>query len=348
MAVAVVGACPVRHLDRPALHLVVAWTRRDHALAKLDYALILGQALIFAIALHVRWPLLWLVPALCGTWIVRRRRQPKRANPSEPCGWRSARSLLVCALFFLIVGGGIVAVNVTAHPVYRIDGDVVHHPFWHHMMASLQSNPAWANKYLATVNGVAGDAMPAEIAKQEIAKLPPGERSKYLMRIRYPSAEAIAHFARKRFLEILLTDPGFVLHTFLVVSTKHILKAVLDFYLALAQVLTPSRAAVAVIALSAIAWVAAGDPEAQALARAVAVVAGAFSVMALMPVVIASPVHQIVMVDHFLWALFFLCLLACWGAAHLLRRAGSGNLRSGGNNTIDRDGDPAPAAGAKK
>ena len=30
---------------------------------------------------------------------------------------------------------------MAAHPVYRIDGDLVHHPLWHNVMISLEMNP---------------------------------------------------------------------------------------------------------------------------------------------------------------------------------------------------------------
>ncbi|MFL5086090.1 MAG: hypothetical protein ACJ8FP_14845, partial [Xanthobacteraceae bacterium] len=45
----------------PVLHLLVAWARPDAKLTSVDYALIGGQALIFTFALHMRWPLLWLL-----------------------------------------------------------------------------------------------------------------------------------------------------------------------------------------------------------------------------------------------------------------------------------------------
>lgn len=84
--------------------------------------------------------------------------------------------------------------------------------------------------------------------------------------------------------------------------------------------MTASRAAVAIVALAVIVWAAAGDPEAPRLFGAIARVALVFSLIALAPAVIATPVRQIIMIDHFMWSLFFVCLLACWAGVHLVDR----------------------------
>jgi len=69
--------------------------------------------------------------------------------------------------------------------------------------------------------------MPAEVAKQEIIKLPQNERPERLMRIGHPSPHAIAFFARKCFFQIALRDPRFVIRAFVVENPKHLISQLL-------------------------------------------------------------------------------------------------------------------------
>jgi hypothetical protein len=305
----------------PALHLLVTWTRQNYYLSRVDYVALIGQSLVFTFVLHIRWPVIWLLAALLGFWLVLLASHPQSLKPKlhELRQWRAARSLGPVGVFILITIGGIVTTNIAAHPIYRIDGDVLHHPLWHHMMSSLQWNPEWSVKYLSTVNGVFGDAMPAEIAKQEIAKLPPDLQPQYVSRIGWPKNEAIAGFARQRFFEIFQSDPWFVFHTFLIDNPRRIILAAVSFYIELIQALSSANIIIAIGALIIIAWVAASDPETSALFPMLIRGGFAFSLLALLPNTIATT-DQFVLIDHFIWSLFFLCLLACFVSLHVARK----------------------------
>jgi hypothetical protein len=305
----------------PALHLLVTWTRQNYYLNRLDYFALIGQALVFTFALHIRWPVIWLSVALLGFWLVLLASRPQslRSKLLELSQWRAARSLGPVGVFILITIGGIVATNIAAHPIYRIDGDVLHHPLWHHMMSSLQWSPKWSAKYLSTVNGVIGDAMPAEIAKQEIEKLPPDQRPQYVSRIGWPKNEAIAVFARQRFFEIFKTDPWFVFHTFLIDNPRYMISGAVSFYIELIQALSPVNMIIAIVALIVIAWVAASDPETSGLFPTLLRGGFAFSLLAFLPNTIATS-DQFIMIDHFMWSLFTLCLLACFVSLRVVCR----------------------------
>ena len=302
-----------------ALHLLLVWNREDYPLRIVDYVAVAGQALMFAFALHIRWPSSWLVLSLCGSWIMlclwQIRGILRKRGKLNRC--QRIRYFLFGAIFFLIIGAGVIATNMTAHPLYRIDGDVLRHPFWHHMIGSLEANPEWWTKYFPTVNGVSGDSMPAEIAKQEIAKLPPDQRPQYLMRIGYPSPQAIAFFARKRFFQILRADPWFVIRTFAIENPKVMIAQIPGFYGGFAQVVTPAQLAGPILSLVLLLWVVATKREALLVLTSITPIAVILAVIALAPLIIATA-HPLIMVDHFLWSLFSLGLIACVGTAYVI------------------------------
>jgi len=305
----------------PALHLIVAWIRDIH-MRKLDYVLLAGQACLLTLVLHIRWPLLWLIIALCGYWalLIPWRRETMAVNIRKFCNPRSSRSLFPIGMLVLVVSAGILATSIAAHPVYRLEGDLLHHPVWHNMMTSLEKSPEWDRKYLATVNAIRGDLMPTEIARQEIAKLPPDQRAQYLIgRINWPTNQAVNLFARKRFFEILRTDPWVVLEVFLLENPNQALVSATRFYFELVRVLSPLNV-IAIIGVMIVSiWIVASDVEAPSILGVIMPVAFVFALVALIPLVIAIP-HQMIMIDHFLWFLFFLCLLACSQGVTLVHR----------------------------
>ncbi len=302
----------------PALHLLLTWLRRDHQLAPFDVIVLFGQAVVLAFVIQIRWPVLWLLFALYAYWIVRLASFPK-LSLRELCHWRQAQSLPVAAVYALVISGGVVLVNITAHPIYRLDGDLLHHPLWQNAIESLEANPDWDLRYLSTVNGIRSDEMPREIARQEIAKLPPDQRSQYLTRGGWPSPAAASYFARARFFQILWTDPLFVLHTFLVDQPKMILSMLSQFYLDLVRSVSLLQGFGVFATVGMIVWIGAADPQAPVLLRPLVGVAGGFSLIALLPSFIAALPHQLTMIDHFLWFLLFLCLLICFGGVCLAR-----------------------------
>ncbi len=300
----------------PALHMLLTWIRPHYEISKLHYLLLIGQASVLALVINVRGPVLWLIFALCIYWIlcIARRRTPHHLR--ELCRWRSARSFFPTGTFALFVGGGIIVSAMAAHPVYRIDGDLVHHPLWHNVMISLEMNPEWKAKYLPSVNGTEVDEMPREIAKQAIAKLPPDQRSQYLARGGWPTPSAVMLFARERFFDILRNDPSFVLHTFTIDLPKLIFLTASGFYLTLLQV-GSLTVLITVVTLGVIVWVARQDPDAPIVLPPLVRAVGSFSLIALLPCFIGPP-RPLIMIDHFLWFLFFLCLLACYVGVRLV------------------------------
>ena len=94
--------------------------------------------------------------------------------------WRQSRSALMPIAVLAVLLSAQLLAAVTLHPVYRAQGDVPRHMFWQGLLSSLQLEPEWDKKYGASVNGATDDAMPAQVARIAIMKLPPEERQQYL------------------------------------------------------------------------------------------------------------------------------------------------------------------------
>ena len=188
-----------------------------------------AQAALITFAIHVRWPALWIVAALVVCSAV------------ATIARRSARELIPGGIVLGIVVIGIAATRLVAHPIYDIEGDLLHYPTWHNMMTSLQNHPTWRERYLPTVGGAWGDPMPGVIAAQEIAKLPADQRAPYFYSwIAMPNPHAVDTFARKRFFAILHEDPRMVLETFLVIAPKQLWSGITSYHASHAAAASPA------------------------------------------------------------------------------------------------------------
>jgi hypothetical protein len=308
----------------PTLHFLLTWVRRDYRLGVRDYLVLIAQASILTFAIHVRWSTLWMVGAVFAFFALAIAREG--ISGLRRLGeWRRPRSAFVAGVLACVIGGELAGISMAAHPVYRLDGDLLHHPVWHNILTSLHHHPDWDTRYAPSVKGAGGDAMPLEVAWQGIAALPPDQRARYLYaHINHPNPEAVMFFARQRFLQILRDDPWFVAETYFIYQPKIIvIECLAWFYAALAD-LSAVQALTIFAALAIIAWLAAADPEAPFILGSLTAIAGVFSLIALLSILIGP--HPLNMVDHFLWFLFFLGAAACWAGVYLARLVPAGSL----------------------
>jgi hypothetical protein len=283
----------------PALHVLLASLLPARRFTLIDYAGLVVQAALLAFAIHVRWPVLWIVPALVvsvATSIIVRR------------AWRE---LVPAAVFATTLAIGINVPSLAAHPIYGNEGDLLHHPLWHNMLTSLESHPAWRERYLPTVNGATGDDMPGIVARQEIAKLPPEQRSRYFypQLPGYPTPEAVNLFARKKFFEVARKDPRIVIESFTSILPHELWQNLAAYHASHAAVMTLPVLAVMSVALCVAIWTAAADTLAAATLLRLTIVAMIFSGLAAVPALIGST-HPLTLIDHVLW-FFFTAGLAC-------------------------------------
>jgi hypothetical protein len=304
------------------------WTRPPYRLGPLDYIVVAIQAAIFAFALQIRSPVTWAVLALSAFWLVAGALALRHGRSLRSLwDWRQSRSAPVPVAVLAVLFSAQLLAAVTLHPLYRAQGDVPRHMFWQGLLSSLQLEPDWDKKYGASVNGASDDAMPAQVARIAIMKLPPEERQQYLKRDGVTKRTALEKFSRLAFFDILRNDPKFVAHTFFIDKPERAWHSELQFFgglfsgLPIWNALIPAATVLFLVVL--VAW------NADALATLLPTVAVIpfFIIVAWLPnwLVILNPM---VMIDNFVWIVVFLVLLLVITATAAIRFAGSAKRRS--------------------
>jgi hypothetical protein len=312
----------------PLLHMIVVWTRPPYRLGPLDYFVVAMQAAIFAFALQIRSPVIWAVLALSAFWWIAGALALRhgRSLPSL-WDWRQSRSALIPIAVVAVLLSAQLLAAVTLHPVYRVQGDVPRHMFWQGLLSSLQLEPEWDKKYGASVNGATDDAMPAQVARIAIMKLPPEERQQYVNPDGATKRTALEKFSQIAFFDILRNDPKFVAHAFFIDKPERAWQSERQFFggllsgLPIWNALIPAAAILFLVVL--VAW----HADALATSLPTAGVIPFFIVVAWLPnwLVILNPM---VMIDNFVWIVVFLVLSLVVAAAAAIRFAGGAKRRS--------------------
>jgi hypothetical protein len=216
---------------------------------------------------------------------------------------------------------------VTLHPLYRVQGDVPRHMFWQGLLSSLQLEPDWDKKYGASVNGATDDAVPAQVARIAIMKLPPEERQQYLNRDGATKRTALEKFSRIAFFDILWKDPKFVAHAFFIDKPARAWLSERQFFGGLFSGLPVWNALIPAAAILFLVFLVAWHGDALATLLPTVGVIPLFIVVAWLPnwLVILNPM---VMIDNFVWIVVFLVLSVAIAAAAAIRFAGSAKRRS--------------------
>jgi hypothetical protein len=301
------------------LHMIVMWTRPRYRLGPLDYVAVALQAVIFSFALQIRSPVIWAVLALSAFWLTAGVLALRRGRSLRSLwDWRQSRSALLPTVVLAVLLSGQLLAAVTLHPVYRAQGDVPRHTFWQGLLSSLQLDPEWDKKYGASVNGATDDAMPAQVARIAIMKLPPEERQQYLNRDGATKRIALEKFSRLAFFDILRNDPKFVARTFFIDKPVRAWRSEQQFFgglfsgLPVWNALVPAATVLFLVVL--VAW----HADALATLLPTAGVLPFFILVAWLPnwLVILNPM---VMIDNFVWIVVFLVLWLVIGAAAAVR-----------------------------
>jgi hypothetical protein len=312
----------------PVLHLIVMWTRPRYRLGPLDYIVVALQAAIFAFALQIRSPVVWAVLALSAFWLIAGVLALRRGRSLRSlCDWRQSRSApMPIAVLAVLLSAQLLAA-VTLHPLYRVQGDVPRHMFWQGLLSSLQLEPDWDKKYGASVNGATDDAVPAQVARIAIMKLPPEERQQYLNRDGATKRTALEKFSRIAFFDILWKDPKFVAHAFFIDKPARAWLSERQFFGGLFSGLPVWNALIPAAAILFLVFLVAWHGDALATLLPTVGVIPLFIVVAWLPnwLVILNPM---VMIDNFVWIVVFLVLSVVIAAAAAIRFAGSAKRRS--------------------
>ena len=312
----------------PLLHVIVVWTRPNYRLGPLDYIVAAMQAAIFAFALQIRSPVVWAVLALSAFWLLATALALRRGRTLRSLwDWRQSRSALMPIAVLAVLLSAQLLAAVTLHPVYRVQGDVPRHMFWQGLLSSLQLEPDWDKKYGASVNGATDDAMPAQVARIAIMKLPPEERQQYLNRDGVTKRTALEKFSRLAFFGILRNDPKFVAHAFFIDKPERAWQSERQFFGGLFSGLPIWNALVPAAAVLFLVFLVKWNADAQATLRTTVGVISLFIVVSWLPnwLVITNPM---VMIDNFVWIVVFLVLLLVIAAAAAVQFAGGAKRRS--------------------
>src|SRR5579862_1322951 len=303
----------------PVLHMIVMSTRPRYRLGPLDYIVVAVQAAIFAFALQIRSPVVWVVIALSAFWLLIGVLALRRGGSLRSlCDWRQSRSVLVPVTVLAVLFAAQLLAAATLHPVYRAQGDVPRHMFWQGLLSSLQLEPEWDKKYGASVNGATDDAMPAQVARIAIMKLPPEERQQYLNRDGATKRTALEKFSRIAFFDILWKDPKFVAHAYFIDKPERAWQSERQFFGGLFSGLPIWNALIPAAAVMVLVVLAAWNADAFATLLPTAGVIPLFIVVAWLPnwLVILNPM---VMIDNFVWIVVFLVLSLVIAAAAAVR-----------------------------
>src|SRR5262249_18493320 len=124
----------------PTLHFLLTWLRRDDRLGIHDYVALVAQASILVLAIHVRWTTLWVLIALLAFFVLAIAWPSGLVSVRRLGEWRRSQPARVAGACAAVLGAGLVVASIAAHPVYRLDGDLLHHPLWHNVMTALEND----------------------------------------------------------------------------------------------------------------------------------------------------------------------------------------------------------------
>jgi hypothetical protein len=294
----------------PVLHLILYWMNENRALTTLDYLTIVGQSVVFSFVIQIRASTQWALIAIIVAWVMlvcvalRRR----RLRLVDLLSYQARLSVFVPAMAIAIVAAGFIIVSAIAHPLYRTQGDILHHTMWHGILYSLQLHPEWETKYGPSVSHASGDAMPVMATKLAIERLPPEQRQQYLTLDGWPTRAALERFSQTLFFDLLFQNPKFVIETFFVIKPVLMFKQSVRFFGSLAGAISLREALMLAATFIVLIAVAAAERNVSAATSTFTAMAMAVALFAWIPNWLVA-LNPLVMADHFLWGLFAVCIM---------------------------------------
>src|SRR5262249_16562398 len=146
----------------PMVHLVLVAPDRELATAPRVAIVVFQSAMVF-FAAHIRASGVWLVAAFAISvavhffLAVRRETVSAAVRNVLPGRWPAIADLAVVFL-------GLQSVSLSLHPIYRQQGWLQHHAFWHSVYYSLMYHPKYLERFNEMHERAEGDAMPMQAA----------------------------------------------------------------------------------------------------------------------------------------------------------------------------------------
>src|SRR5262245_35670767 len=200
-------------------------------------------------------------------------------------------------------------VTVTLHPIYRSEGEISHHVFWHAVFYQLQFHPRWNEKYAASYDFATFDELPRVAARKYLLRHPPPHPEQvYLTQdrqyLRIAPSEA---YIRKAYFEFFANDPRFILESLLIYNPLG-MAVVLAGYLSSLDGTTVMELLSASVVLLILAGFLVADSDQFRLFKRVALLATGGFFVSLLPILLTVPNYPTMGDQYFA----LLIMLGCW------------------------------------
>jgi hypothetical protein len=285
----------------PGLHLgCLLLDRSPPSIVNVASAIV--QSIILVFAFWIRASAIWVILALavfaclitlCG--LIKRRNEFRRI-------WCFGILLAVLAVHTLWV-------TMMLHPIYRSEGEVSHHVFWHAVFYQLQFHPRWNEKYAASHDFATSDALPHVAAKKYLLRHPPANPDEvYLTKDRqYLRVAPSEVYIRKAYFEFFASDPRFVLESLLIYNPKAMAAVLAGYSSPLDRTTVVELLSASVVFLILAALLVGNSDQRRLFRQGVALTAGGFFV-SLLPILLTVPNYPTMGDQYFT----LLIMLGCW------------------------------------
>jgi hypothetical protein len=301
----------------PGLHLgCLLLDRSPPSISNVASAIV--QSIILVFAFWIRASAIWVILAvavfagLITIWgLLKRRNELRRV-------WCLGILLAVLAVHTMWV-------MMTIHPIYRSEGEISHHVFWHAVFSQLQFHPRWNEKYAAFYDFAAIDELPPVAAKKYLLRHPPPHPEQvYLTQDRHYLRIAPSEtYVRKAYFEFFANDPRFVLESMLIYNPRGMAVVLAGYLSSLDGTTVMELLSASVVLLIVAGFLVADSGQRRLFKHGVLLATGGFFV-SLLPILLTVPNYPTMGDQYFA----LLIMLSCWvvlafatGFGVLLRRA---------------------------
>jgi hypothetical protein len=285
----------------PGLHLgCLLLDRSPPSITNVASAIVQSMILIFAV--WIRASAIWVILAvavfagLVTIWgLLKRRNELRRV-------WCLGILLAVLAVHTLWV-------TMTLHPIYRNEGEISHHVFWHAVFYQLQFHPRWNEKYAASYDFATFDELPPVAARKYLLRHPPSHPEEvYLPKdrkyLRIAPSEA---YVRKAYFEFFANDPTFALESLLIYNPLGMAVVFAGYLSSLDWTTIMELLSASVVLLILAGFLVAESDQRRLFKHGVLLATGGFFV-SLLPILLTVPNYPTMGDQYFA----LLIMLGCW------------------------------------
>jgi hypothetical protein len=290
----------------PGLHLGCLLLDRSPP-STINVASAIVQSIILVFAFWIRASAIWVILAvavfagLITIWgLLKGRNELRRV-------WCLGILLAVVAVHTLWV-------TMTLHPIYRSEGEISHHVFWHAVFYQLQFHPRWNEKYSASYDFATFDELPRVAARKYLLRHPPPHPEEvYLTKdrqyLRIAPSEA---YVRKAYFEFFANDPRFVMESLLIYNPVAMATVLAGYLSSLDRTTAMELLSGSVMLLILAGFLLADSDQWRLFKQGVLLATGAFFV-SLSPILLTVPNYRAMGDQYFA----LLIMLGCWAVLAL-------------------------------